>query len=210
MEAVFGCTSTSDCQEKGVHHVASLNNSDIFPCNRAEAKVKLQTLCSYSLYDHSQELQKNGAKLASSHFYCRGCKITVMKENPSKCQTCGTAISSSQSWLLAALAGGFHGMRGEKSHIISRTTDSKMMAEDWLNDCLESMLTLLARGEPFSHGSDSEGTPVTSDYLEAVSKLDQEDIRLLMPEPRGLHSFCGESCISMDIYDESHLLRTKL
>ena len=80
-------------------------------------------------------------------------------------------------------------MRGEKSHIISRTKDSKMMGEDWLNDCLESMHTLLARGVTFSHGSDSEGTPVTSDYLEAVSKLDQEDIRLLMPEPRGLHSF---------------------
>ena len=29
----------------------------------------------------------------------------------------------------------------------------------------------------------------------------------MMPEPRGLHSFCGESCISLDIYDESHLLR---
>ena len=93
-----------------------------------------------------------------------------------------------------------------KSHIISRTTDSTMMAEDWLNDCLESMLNLLARGKAFSHGSDSDGTPVTSDYLEAVSKLDQEDIRLLMPEPRGLQSLCGESCISMDIYNESHLL----
>ena len=106
MEAVFGCTSSSNCQEKGVHYVASLDNSDIFPSNRAEAKVKLQSLCSYSLYDHCQELQKNGAKLDSSHFYCRGCKLTMMKENPSKCQKCGFAISSSQSWLLAALAGG--------------------------------------------------------------------------------------------------------
>ena len=96
-------------------------------------------------------------------------------------------------------------MRGEKSHIISRTTDSTMMAEDWLNDCLDSMLTLLARGKTFLHGSNSDGAPVTSDYLEAVSKLDQEDIRLLMPEPINLHSFCGESCISMDIYDKSHL-----
>ena len=106
MEAVFGCTSSFNCQEKGVHYVASLDNSDIFPSNRAEAKVKLQSLCSYSLYNHCQELQKNRAKLDSSHFYCRGCKLTMMKENPSKCQKCGFAISSSQSWLLAALAGG--------------------------------------------------------------------------------------------------------
>ena len=69
-------------------------------------------------------------------------------------------------------------MRGEKSHIISRTTDSKMMAEDWINDCMLAMLTLLARGASFTYGTNRDGTPVTSDYLESVSNLDQEDIRL--------------------------------
>ena len=114
MEAVFSCTYTSDCHEQGVHYVASLNNSDIFSTNKADSRS--QTQCSYSLYDHAQELQKAGARLACSHFYCRGCKTTVMKELATKCQTCGTAISSSQSWLLAALAGGFHELKGEKIH----------------------------------------------------------------------------------------------
>ena len=72
---------------------------------------------------------------------------------------------------------------------------------------MASILTVLARGTSFTHGTNSDGTPVTSDYLEAVSNLDQENIRLLMPEPRGLHSFCSESCISMDVYDEQHLVR---
>ena len=39
-----------------------------------------------------------------------------MMENSIKCPTCGNAITISQSWLLTALAGGFHEMRGEKSH----------------------------------------------------------------------------------------------
>ena len=51
-----------------------------------------------------------------------------------------------------------------------------------INNCLESLLTLLARGESFFHGSDSDGVPITSDYLEAVFSLGQDDIQLLMPE----------------------------
>ena len=80
-------------------------------------------------------------------------------------------------------------MRGEKSHIISRTTDSMMIAEDWINDCMTAMLTMLSRGAYFTYGTNTDGTEVTSDYLESVANLDQEDIRLLMPEQRGLHSF---------------------
>ena len=135
----------------------------IFSSNKADTKVRTQTQCSYSLNDHAQELQKVGTRLASSHFYCRGCKGTVKKELAHKCHTCGTSVSSSQSWLLAALAGGFHKLQGEKSHIISRTSDPKQTAEDWINNCMESMLILLARGESFLHGSDSHGTPITSD-----------------------------------------------
>ena len=40
-------------------------------------------------------------------------------------------------------------------------------------------------------GSDIQGTPITYDYLEAVFRLDQEDIRLLMPKSRRLHDLCG-------------------
>jgi hypothetical protein len=83
-----------------------------------------------------------------------------------------------------------------------------MMADDWINDCMTSMLNMLARGTSFTYGMDGrDGTPVTSDHIQSVFNLDQEDIRLLMPEPRGLHSFCGKSSISMDVYDEQHLLR---
>ena len=82
-----------------------------------------------------------------------------------------------------------------------------MMAEDWINDCIGAMLTLLSRGASFTYGTNTDGTQVTSDYLESISNLDQEDIRLLMPEQRGLHSFCGKSCIAMDVYDEQHLIR---
>ena len=101
--------------------------------------------------------------MSSSHVFCRGCKTTVIKENYIKCPTCDFATSSSQSWLLKALAGGFHEMRGEKSHIISRTSDSKMMAEDWINDCIGAMLTLLSRGASFTYGTNTDGTQVTSD-----------------------------------------------
>ena len=74
---------------------------------------------------------------------------------------------------------------------------------------MESILTLLARGESFSHGSDSEGAPISCDYIDSVFSLDHEDIRLLMPESRRLHEFCGENCVSSDIYDDSHLLGQK-
>ena len=61
------------------------------------------------------------------------------------------------------------------------------------------MLTLLARGESFSHGFDSDGVPITSDYLEAVFSLGQDDIPLLMPESNRLHEFGEEQCVSRDI-----------
>jgi hypothetical protein len=67
------------------------------------------------------------------------------------------------------------------------------------------MLTLLARGESFSHGLDSDGVPITSDNLEAVFSLGQDDIKLLMPESKRLHQFCVEECVSSGIYDDSNL-----
>ena len=135
MEAVFSCMTSSGCQEKGVHQVASLKNSDIFSSKKTGIPRSDQLQCSYSLYDHS-------SRIASKYFFCRGCKTPVKKEMLHKCQTCGTSVSSSQSWLLAALAGGFHKLQGEQSHIISRSTDPKSAAEDWINNCLESVLTL--------------------------------------------------------------------
>jgi hypothetical protein len=45
----------------------------------------------------------------------------------------------------------------------------------------------------------------TSDYLEAVHTMDQEDIRCLMPQPRDLHDFCSTQCVAMEIYPDSHL-----
>ena len=67
------------------------------------------------------------------------------------------------------------------------------------------MLTLLARGESFSHGSDSDGVPISCDYLDEVFSLGQDDIQLLMPESKRLHKLCAEQCISSDIHDDSNL-----
>ena len=70
---------------------------------------------------------------------------------------------------------------------------------------LESMLTLLARGESFSHRSDSDGVPISRDYLDAVFSLGQEDIQLLMPESKRVHEFSVEEWVNSDIYDDSNL-----
>ena len=191
--------TSSGCQEKGIHQVASLKNLEIFSSKKAGNQVKNQNQCLYSLYNHCQELQKAGTRIGSKNFFHRGCKTTVEKERLHKCQTCGISVSSSQSWHLAALAGGFHELQGEQSHIISRTTDPKSAAEDWINNCLESMLTLLARGESFSHGSDSDGVPITSDYFDAVFSLEQDDIQLLMPEQTDCTNF-ARSSVSVVIF----------
>jgi hypothetical protein len=45
----------------------------------------------------------------------------------------------------------------------------------------------------------------TSDYLEAVHTMDQEDMRCLMPQPRDLHDVCSTQCVAMEIYPDSHL-----
>ena len=58
MEAVFSCTSSLDCQEKGIHQETSLKTSDTFSSKKADNKVRTKNQCSYSLYDHAQELQK--------------------------------------------------------------------------------------------------------------------------------------------------------
>ena len=67
------------------------------------------------------------------------------------------------------------------------------------------MLTLLKRGESFSQGSDSDGVPISCDYLDAVFSLGQEDIQLLMPESKRVHEFSVEEWVNSDIYDDSNL-----
>ena len=114
---------------EGFHQVASLKNSDIFTSQRTGHSRTDPIQCSYTLYDHCRELQKAGSRIASKFFFCRGCKIPVEKGTLHKCQTCGTSVTRSQSWLLAALAGGFNELQGEPSHIISRSTDHKTAAK---------------------------------------------------------------------------------
>ena len=72
------------------------------------------------------------------------------------------------------------------------------------------MLTLLARGESFSHRSDSEGALISCDYLNSVFSLDQEDLRLLLPKSRSLYELCGKNCVSSDIYDDDTSLGAKV
>ena len=89
---------------------------------------------------------------------------------------------------------------------MSSRRDPVIVKEDWLNDLMECVLTLLARrGESFSLSENSEELRGTSDYLEAVHNMDQEDIRCLMPQPRDLHDFCTTPCVAMEIYPDSHL-----
>jgi hypothetical protein len=73
-------------------------------------------------------------------------------------------------------------------------------------DLLERALTLLARrGESLTLSESCQELKGTSDYLEAVHTMDQEDIRCLMPQPRDLHNFCSTQCVAMEIYPDSHL-----
>ena len=41
--------------------------------NRASHSEEVNS-CSYSLYDHTQELQKTENKIFSEYFFCRSCK----------------------------------------------------------------------------------------------------------------------------------------
>ena len=75
----------------------------------------------------------------------------------------------------------------KKSHMISSKGDPAIVKEDWLNDLLECELTLLARkGESITLSESWDDLPGTTDYLEAVHSMDQEDIRCLMPKPRDM------------------------
>jgi hypothetical protein len=95
-----------------------------------------------------------------------------------------------------------------KTHMVSNRTDPVIVKDDWLNDLMECLLTLLARrGESFSPGENSEEQRCTTDYLEAINHLDQEDILILMPQHRGLHDFWSMPCVAMEIYSDSHLKR---
>ena len=97
-------------------------------------------------------------------------------------------------------------MSQKKSHMISSKGDPAIVKEDWLNDLLECKLTLLARkGESITLSESFDDLPGTTDYLEAVHSMDQEDIRCLMPKPRDLHEFCSTECVAMEIYPDSHL-----
>ena len=97
-------------------------------------------------------------------------------------------------------------MSQKKTHMISSRSDPAIVKEDWINDLLECKLTLLARrGESLTLSESCEDLTGTSDYLEAVHSMDQEDIRCLMPKPRDLHDFCSTECVAMEIYPDSHL-----
>ena len=186
MEAVFCCPNPSQCPENGAHSVASIKNLVIFTENRASSNVE-ENSCSYTLYDHVQALQMSGTKIYSDYFFCRSCKLTKRKELATKCLICDTDIARCNSWLLSALAGGFHDMSQVKTHMVSNRSDPVIVKEDWLNDLMECLLTLLSRrSESFSPGENSVEKRGTTDYLEAIHNLDQEDIRMLMPKPRDL------------------------
>jgi hypothetical protein len=94
-----------------------------------------------------------------------------------------------------------------QTHMVSKRSDPMIVKEDWVNDLLEGLLTLLARGKAFSHGVNIAGQSFTTDYLDAIYFLDQEDIRILMTEPRGLHNFCGMPCVAMEMSDDTQLKR---
>jgi hypothetical protein len=100
-------------------------------------------------------------------------------------------------------------MSQKKTHMISSKGDPAIVKEDWLNDLLEYELILLVRkGESITLSETFDDLPGTSDYLEAVLLMDQEDIRCLMPKARGLHEFCATECVATEIYPDSHLQRT--
>ena len=83
--------------------------------NRASHNEEVKS-CSYSLYNHVQELQKNRFKIYSEYFFCHSCKLTKRKELATKCVTFDTDIAMCNSWLLSALAGGFQEVSQKKKH----------------------------------------------------------------------------------------------
>jgi hypothetical protein len=94
--------------------VASLQNLAIFAKNRASHSEEVSR-CSYSLYDHTQELHKTGTKIYSEYFFCRSCKQAKRKELATKCVACDTDIAMCNRWLISALAGGFLEVTPEKN-----------------------------------------------------------------------------------------------
>ena len=117
-------------------------------------------------------------KIYSDYFFCRSCKLTKRKELATKCVTCDTDIARCNSWLLSALAGGFQEVSQGKTHMVSSRSDLVIVKEDWLNDLMECVLTLhKRRGKSIALSEKSEELRGTSDYLEAVHNMDQEDIR---------------------------------
>mgnify|MGYP000509149023 CR=1 FL=1 len=144
MEAVFCCPNPSQCPENGAHSVASIKNLVIFTENRASSNVE-ENSCSYILYDHVQALQMSGTKIYSEYFFCHSCELTMRKELATKCLVCDTIIASCNSWMISALAGGFHDRNQVKTHMVSNISDPVIVKEDWLNDLTECLLTLLSR-----------------------------------------------------------------
>jgi hypothetical protein len=180
MESAFRCPTTSQCPEDGVRSVASRKNLEMFSKNRASHREEVNS-CSYSLYDHTQELQKTGTKI-----FCQSCKQAKRKELATKCVACDTDIAMCNSWLISALAGGFQEVSQKKTNMVSSRSDPAIVKEDWINDLLERALTLLARrGESFTLSESCEELKGTSYYLEAIHTMDQEDIRGLTPQPGG-------------------------
>jgi hypothetical protein len=111
-----------------------------------------------------QALQMSETKIHSGYFFCRNCKKIQRKMLATKCQNCDTRCNI---WLFSALAGGFHDMSQEKTCMVSNRTHP-VIVKEWLNDLLECLLTLLARGVSFSHGENSGEQRCTTDYLEAI------------------------------------------
>ena len=85
--------------------MTSLKNMKIFSMNRASHSEEVYS-CSYSLYNHTQELLKTGTKIFSEYFFCRSCKAAKRKELATKCVDCDSDIALCNSWLISALSGG--------------------------------------------------------------------------------------------------------
>ena len=69
-----------------------------------------------------------------------------------------------------------------KSSKISSQNDPSSSQEDWLNRLLTALLTNLSEAKSFSHGENTNGKGLVSDYLDSIYSLSQDEIELLMPE----------------------------
>ena len=71
--------------------------------------------------------------------------------------------------------------------------------------CVRDSLTWCQDPLTQPHGENIAGASFTTEYLDSIYFLEQEDIRLLMPEPRRLHDYCSTPCMAMEMYADTHL-----